>query len=86
MTETKHLQEHDTSEFILKLLGYIELIKDEIVDEYWKLEKNATIKTKVYNDTTGVVQLHVEVNLKNQNKMYIGSFYHQPDHYDNKLV
>jgi hypothetical protein len=87
MTETKLGNEHDTSEFLPKHLGYKVHRKDKRSDcgDVLIAVKECYNQNEVYNDKTGVVEW-VEVNLKDQKKMYIGAFYRQPDRFDNELV
>jgi len=87
ITETKLGNEHNTSEFLPKQLGYEVHRNDKRSDCGGVLIaiKECYNQNEVYNDKTGVVEW-VEVNLKDQKKMYIGAFYRQPDRFDNELV
>ena len=83
MTETKLGNEHDTSEFLPKNLGY-KVDRNDKTSDYGGVLitiKECYNQNEVYNDKTGVVEW-VEVNLKEQKKMYIGAFYCQPDLFD----
>ncbi len=86
VTEIKLDKEHKTSECLHKKLEYKVHRPDKRSDCGGVLiaVQECLYQNKIYNDNTGVIQW-IEVNLKNQNKKYIGGLYCQPDHFDKEL-